>query len=94
MKLRDDVLAAEAAASLVVLTELDQTPMYPIEIKPREGQSETEIREAVERCEATGWIRTGPAQDRDPRSHLTEAGRAELAVRRIRRRVIVHRERR
>lgn len=82
MRLASDVLEAEAEAELVVLAELDGTPMYPIEIKPESGQTRVEIREAVERCEMTGWIKTGPAKGPDPRTHLTEGGRAELAARR------------
>jgi hypothetical protein len=66
MTLTEDVLDAEAKAELAVLTELEETPMHPIEIKPGPGQSRVEIREAVERCEATGWIETGPARGLDP----------------------------
>jgi hypothetical protein len=82
MRLASDVLEAEAKAELVVLAELDGTPMYPIEVKPEAGQTRVEIRDAVERCETTGWVKTGPARGPDPRTHLTTAGRAELASRR------------
>jgi len=78
---RESIAISEAAAEMTVLTELEQTPMFAIEIKPRSRQSPTEIKQAVERCEATGWIKTGPASSRDPRVHLTATGRAELASR-------------
>lgn len=82
MKSKKEILAAEAAAEKTVLAELESTPMYAIEIEPRTGQTREEIKGAVERCEAMGWIRIGPAHHYDPRAHIREAGRAELARRR------------
>lgn len=78
---RESIVVSQAAAETTVLTELDETPMFAIEIKPQNGQAEKEIKEAVERCEATGWIKTGPANHYDPRTHLTAAGRAEFMSR-------------
>jgi hypothetical protein len=78
---RESIAITQAAAEMTVLTELDETPMFAIEIKPQDGQTEKDIKEAVERCEATGWIKFGPASHYDPRAHLTDDGRAELASR-------------
>lgn len=81
MESRKDVLEAEAAAESVVLKALERGGLFALEIKPRKGQSEQEIKEAIERSAATGWIEIGPADHYDPRIHITPAGKAELASR-------------
>lgn len=78
---KERIAISEAAAEMAVLTEFDGPRMFAIELKPQEGQTEDGIKEAVERCLATGWIEIGPASHYDPRTHLTAAGRAELASR-------------
>lgn len=72
---------AESAAEMTVLSALQDRPLFPIEIEPRKGQSSQEIKAAVERCDATGWIEIGPVSHYDPRAHLTPFGRTMLGSR-------------
>lgn len=73
---------AERAAERRVLEAVECGPLFGIEIEPDEHRAPggpKPITEATVRCEASGWIKMGRASSRDPRIHMTERGRAELA---------------
>jgi hypothetical protein len=85
MKAREaDEPMKESAAEKTVLEVLIAGPRFGIEVARDENRTPGDpapVSEALGRCLAGGWVRTGAVSSPDWRMHLTDAGGAELARR-------------